>query len=99
MQQLKLVFKRTINWNKYQSKVTLQAQNQDLYYLDPSFPGANRIFVLSFEDNTHWKRHTGYFLQKLEIKDCNVMIDAENIFDQQLKNDLRTYENIRNSIH
>ena len=74
-------------------------QNQDLYYLDPSFPGANRIFVLSFEDDTHWKRHTGYFFQKLEIKDCNVMIDSENIFDQQLKNDLRTYNNIRNSIY
>ena len=53
LQQLKLVFKRTINWNKYQSKVTLQVQNQDLYYLDSIFPGANRIFVLSFEDDTH----------------------------------------------
>ena len=31
LQQLKSGFKRTINWNKYQSKVTLQAQNQ---YLD-----------------------------------------------------------------
>ena len=32
-QQLKSGFKRTINWNKYQSKVTLQERNQFLYYL------------------------------------------------------------------
>ena len=27
LQKLKLGFKRTINWNKYQSKVTVQEQN------------------------------------------------------------------------
>ena len=27
LQQLKSEFKRTINWNKYQSKATIQAQN------------------------------------------------------------------------
>ena len=31
LQQLKLGFKRTINWNKYQSKVSIQAPNP---YLD-----------------------------------------------------------------
>ena len=33
LQQLKLSFKRTINWNKYQSKVTIQRRNQYLNYL------------------------------------------------------------------
>ena len=48
---LKSGFKRTINSNKYQSKVTLQAQNPYLDYLvDPSFQGVNRFFVLSFKD-------------------------------------------------
>ena len=43
---------------KYQSKVTIQRQNQYLDYLiDPSFSGVNRLFVLSFEDN---KRKTIY---------------------------------------
>ena len=38
LDQLKSGFKRTINWNKYQSKATIQAQNQYLDYLiDPSF--------------------------------------------------------------
>ena len=50
LQQLKSGFKRTINWNKYQSK--LQEQNQYLDYLiDPSFQRVNRLFILSFGNN------------------------------------------------
>ena len=47
LQQLKTGFKRTINWNKYQSEPTLQTPNQYLSYLiDPSFQGVNKLFVL-----------------------------------------------------
>ena len=53
LDQLKSGFKRTINWNKYQSKVTMQQQNLYLDYLiDPSFQGVNSFIVLSFPDNT-----------------------------------------------
>ena len=49
LDQLKSGFKRTLNWNKYQSKETIQTQNQYLDYLiDPSFLGVNRSFDLSF---------------------------------------------------
>ena len=30
-----------------------------------------------------------------EIKDCNVMNDGKNFFDQSINSDLKTYENIR----
>ena len=44
-------FKTTINWNKYHSKKTNQAQNSYLDFLcDPSFQGLNRDFVLLFKD-------------------------------------------------
>ena len=33
LEQLKSGFKKTINWNKYQSKTTTQAQKQHLDYL------------------------------------------------------------------
>ena len=46
-QQLKLGFKRTINWNKYQSKVTIQAQNPHLE--DSIFQGKTALFVGSSE--------------------------------------------------
>ena len=46
-------FKRTINWNKYQSKTTTQnAPKRYLDYLiDPSFQGVNRLFALAFNPN------------------------------------------------
>ena len=46
--------KRTINWDKYQLKVSTEAPNQYLdYVIYPSFRGVNRLFVLSLEDNAH----------------------------------------------
>ena len=60
LQKLKSSFKRTINWNKYQSKAKIQIRKQCLDYLiDPSFQGVNRIFVLSFENNVDSTAHTG----------------------------------------
>ena len=53
IQRLKSGFKRTTNWNKYQSKVAIQVQNRYLDYLiDTSFQGVIRLFVLSFLDGT-----------------------------------------------
>ena len=38
LKQLESGFKRTINWNKYQSKVTQHTRNKNLDFLiDPSF--------------------------------------------------------------
>ena len=90
------VFKRTIDWNKYQSKVSIQAPSPYLDHLiDPSFEGVNRLFVLSFENNTVRAVHTKYYLPTVEIKDYHVIIHAQNLFDQPVKNYLRTYSNIR----
>ena len=96
LQQLKLGFKRTINWNKYQSKPELMERNQYLNYLiDPSFQGVNRRFVLSFKDDAQRINNKIYFLPNLEVKDYNVMNDGKNFFDHSVKNNLTTNENIR----
>ena len=43
--QLKSCFKRTIKRNKYQLKLTIQTQNQDLNHLiEPGFQGVYRTF-------------------------------------------------------
>ena len=60
-----------------------------------NFQGVNRLFVLSFENDVHRKSYKRYFFPTVEIKDYNVMIDEKKFFDQPVKNDLRTYENIR----
>ena len=75
LQQLKSGFKRTINWNKYQSDPKTYAQNRYLNHLvKPIFQGVNRLFVLSFENENDRTLHSDYYLLKVEIKDYNVMI-------------------------
>ena len=51
LEQLKYSLKRTINWNKYQLKVSTEKPSQFLDFLiDQDFQGVNRLFVLLFED-------------------------------------------------
>ena len=51
LEQLKSAFKRTISWNKYQTKVSTAKVNWYLDILtDPSFLRVNKLFVLTFED-------------------------------------------------
>ena len=96
LQQLKSGFKRVINWNKYLSKPDLLAQNPNLNHLvEPSFQRVNRFFVLAFEDDEQRTSHSGYYLPNVEIKDYNIMINGENFFNQPIKNNKVTYENIR----
>ena len=96
LQQLKSGFKRTINWNKYESRVKTFAQNRYWNYLiNPSFQGVNRRFALSFENEDDRTSHSIYYLPKVEIKDYNVMIDGKNLFVEPINNNFKTYENIR----
>ena len=96
LQQLKSGFKRVINWNKYLSKPELLAQNPNLNHLvEPSFQGVNRLFLLAFENDDNRTAHDSYYLPNVEIKEYNIMINGENFFDQPIKNNKVTYDNIR----
>ena len=78
MQQLKSGFKRRINWNKYQSTVTTQTQNQySDYLIDQNFLGVNRLTVLSFEDNTHqtsYKQHFPPTAERKHLENSNLPV-------------------------
>ena len=94
--QLKLGFKRTINWNKYLWKPKLLVQKANLKHLvEPSFQGVNRLFVLAFGNDAQRTSNKRYYLRNVEIKDYNVMIDGKNYFDQPVKSNKITYKNIR----
>ena len=96
LQQLKSGFKRVINWNKYLSKPELLAQNPNLNHLvEPSFQGVNRFFVLAFENDDDRTSDEQYYLPTVDIKDYNIVINGENFFDQPIKNNKITYDNIR----
>ena len=67
LQNIKQVFKRTISWNKYRSKITTQSNNNNLDYLiDPIFRNINRLFVLSFKNggNQNYYRLIGKDLSR-----------------------------------
>ena len=100
LEQLKSDLKRTINWNKYRTKISTEGVNQYLDFLiDPIFQGLNSLFVFSFENESDKKVHTVYYLPKVEKKDYNNMIDRKKLSGQPVKNDMRTYDKTqKNSI-
>ena len=67
LEQLKLGFKRTTKWNKYRSKMTNQTKTNHLNHLiDPTFTKANRLFVLSFENEEDRTSFSNIMYQKLK---------------------------------
>ena len=54
--------------------------------IEPNFQEVNRIF----ENHAHQISYKKYFLQTAEMKDCSVMIDGRNFFNQPVKNDQKT---------
>ena len=69
-----------------QLKSELLARNTNLNHLfEPSFQGINRHFILAFENDTQRTSHFGYYLPNVELKDCDIMINGENVFDQPVK--------------
>ena len=63
--------------------------------MEPSFQGVSRLFVLAFENDNYRSSTRRYNLPTAEIKDYNIMINGEKCFDQPIKNNKVTYENIR----
>ena len=96
LENIKQGFKRTISWNKYRSEKTTQPKNNNLGYLiNPTFRNINRLFVLSFKngDNDPTRYYFDkYYMQLVELKDFNALIDNELFSDQPVKNKQEVYE-------
>ena len=54
----------------------------------------NRLFVLSFENETDRTSFSKYYVPKVEIKDFNGLIDGKTFFDIPVKNKEEVYEQI-----
>ena len=76
--------------------MTIQNNNNNLNYLiDPTFTNVNRLLVLSFaRTNAGDNRDSfsDYYVQNVEIKDFNVLIDGKSFFELPVKNDEVAYE-------
>ena len=63
-----------------------QNKNNNLNYLiDTTFSNANRLFVLSFENEDGRTFYYKYYLPIAEIKDYNVLIDGNAFFELPIK--------------
>ena len=73
-----------------------QNKNNSLnYVIDQTFIKANKLFVLSFENEDDRISFSKYYYKlNLEIKDFNVLIDGKNFFDSPIKAKEETYEKI-----
>ena len=95
LEELNSGFKKTINWNKYQSKISIERQNQYLDYLtDPNFQWITRPFILLFVDEAQRTSYKRYCFPTIEIKNYSVIIAEQNVFDQPVRNNWRTFKNI-----
>ena len=69
--------------------------------LDVSFQGANRLFVVAFDNINNGdgkvKRdsHRKYFLPRVDITNYNVLIDDRNFYDQPTNDQITRYDEIR----
>ena len=102
--QLNKGFKRSVYWSEYKSKIeTQELDNNNLkrFSLDTYFQGVNRLFIFAF-DNTddgantvERNSHRKYFLPRVNIIKCNVLIDGRNFYDQPISDQIRKFDKLR----
>ena len=102
--QLDEGFKRSVDWNEYQSKIetkNLDANNVTRFPLDASFQGVNRLFVLAFHNTENGNKkverdsHRKHFLPRVDITNYNVLIDGRNFYDEPVNDQIKKYDEIR----
>ena len=73
---LKSGLTREIIWNKYRSRVSTEAINNNLNILiDPTFTNVNRLFVLGYQTADHRHSYSQFYLSNVIVKDFTVIID------------------------
>ena len=97
-------FNRPVYWNEYQTKIetrNLYNNNLTRFPLDASFQGVRRLFVLVFDNTKNCAKkvernnHTKYFLPRVNITNCNVLIDGRNFYDQPINDMIKQCNKIR----
>ena len=73
--------------------MTAEAINNNLNILiDPTFTNVNRLFVLAYQTADDRQSFTQFYLPKVMVKDCNVIIDKLSFFSMPIKTGEEAYE-------
>ena len=76
-------------------------QNLARFFLDASFQGVRRLFVLAFDSTDNGAKkdernsHKKYLLSRVNITNFNVLINGRNFYDQLINDLVKQYGEIR----
>ena len=92
-------FKRSVYWNEYKTKSeNKNTTNEFRFFLESNFVRVKRLFVLiylsQYAASKRFKTRS-YYLTKGVIKNCNVIINGQNFYDQAIDSDIKRYEEIK----
>ena len=80
---------RSIYWSEYKTKSEIKnAANEYWYFLESNFVGVNRSFVLVHTNKANNAKNLNapkYYLPKGIIKNCNVIINGKNFYDEPIE--------------
>ena len=89
-------FTREIMWNKYRSKMTKEAINNNLNILvDPTFTNVNRLFVPPYQNVDDRQSFSEFYLPIAMVIDYKVIIEKLAFFYLPIKTE-EAYEKIMN---
>ena len=66
--------------------------------LDPSFQGANRLFVMAYNRANGQATRNGqqkYYLPRIDLEKYNVIIDGRNFYDNPIESDIEKYRELK----
>ena len=94
-------FQRSIYWNEYKTKELTEDADANVFKyinLDPSFQGLNRLFVMAYNRVDGQPTRNGqrkYYLPRIGLNKCNVIIDGRNFYDNPIKSDIEKYRELK----
>ena len=94
-------FQRSIYWNEYKTKEINEDADANVFKyinLDPSFQGANRLFVMAYNRANGQPTRNGqqkYYLPRIDLEKYNVIIDGRNFYDNPIESDIEKYREFK----
>ena len=94
-------FQRSIYWNEYKTKEIDENADANVFKyinLDPSFQGANRLFVMAYDRAKGQPTRNGqqkYYLPRIDLEKYNVIIDGRNFYDNPIESDIEKYRELK----
>ena len=94
-------FQRSVYWNEYKTKEINENADANVFKyinLDPSFQGVNRLFVMAYNRANGQPTRNGrrkYYLPRIDLEKCNVIIDGRNFYDNPIESDIKKYRELK----